>query len=158
MASPLITTLFTSQSTAADVVAGVDLHGVRAIVTGASSGLGIETARVLASAGADVTLGVRNTSAGSEVAESIHRSTGQRPSVGRLDLADRASITGFVESWDGPLHLLINNAGIVTAGLERTPEARERRKSAGWGPDRRAQLDRAHAKRCRLRRPRLHRP
>jgi NAD(P)-dependent dehydrogenase (short-subunit alcohol dehydrogenase family) len=125
MSSTLITTPFTADSTAADVVAGVDLHGVRAVVTGATSGLGIETARVLASAGADVTLGVRNTSAGGEVAQSIHRSTGQLPTVQRLDLADPASINAFLGGWDGPLHLLINNAGVVTAGLERTQQGRE---------------------------------
>ena len=53
-------------TTAAEIVADVDLHGRRAIVTGASSGIGIETARALASAGADVTLAVRNVQAGTE--------------------------------------------------------------------------------------------
>ncbi|HEX3957526.1 MAG TPA: SDR family NAD(P)-dependent oxidoreductase, partial [Trebonia sp.] len=55
----LIRTPFTGASTAADVIAGVDLTGRRAIVTGATSGIGTETARALASAGADVTLAVR---------------------------------------------------------------------------------------------------
>jgi len=58
-------------TTAAEVVADVDLHGRRAIVTGASSGIGTETARALASAGADVTLAVRNVQAGNEVANGI---------------------------------------------------------------------------------------
>jgi NAD(P)-dependent dehydrogenase (short-subunit alcohol dehydrogenase family) len=122
----LLTTPFTSSSTAEEVLRGIDLDGVHAIVTGASSGLGVETARALAAAGADVTLAVRNTEAGRAVAEEIERSgVSIRPRVARLDLADRGSVTGFVETWDGPLHLLINNAGLVTSGLERTAEGWE---------------------------------
>ncbi|MFI2642062.1 SDR family NAD(P)-dependent oxidoreductase [Streptomyces sp. NPDC018610] len=122
----LISTPFTSSSTADDVLRDIDLTGVRAIVTGASSGLGIETARALTAAGAEVTLAVRNTTAGDAVAETIGRSTGgTRPRVVRLDLADRVSVTRFVDAWGGPLHLLINNAGVVTGGLERTPEGWE---------------------------------
>ena len=64
----LITTSFTAATTADDVVRSIDLRGVRAIVTGASSGLGIETARALAASGADVTLAVRSTDAGNAVA------------------------------------------------------------------------------------------
>lgn len=104
----LITTPFSAASTADDVLAGVDLTGVRAIVTGASSGIGAETARALAAAGAEVTLAVRNPSAGA-----------------RLDLADQSSVRRFTNDWDGPLHLLVTNAGIVTGGLARTPEGWE---------------------------------
>jgi NAD(P)-dependent dehydrogenase (short-subunit alcohol dehydrogenase family) len=121
----LVTTGFSAASTAADVLVGVDLHGVRAVVTGASSGLGLETARALTAAGAQVTLAVRNTSSGDEVARAIQRSTSRRPAVGRLDLADRSSVASFLRAWEGPLHLLINNAGTVTAGLERTGDGRE---------------------------------
>ncbi|MET7685271.1 SDR family NAD(P)-dependent oxidoreductase [Streptomyces sp. NPDC005423] len=121
-----VSTPFTAASTAAEVLADIDLTGVRAIVTGGSSGIGTETARALASAGAEVTLAVRNTAAGDAVAESIARSTGGiRPRVVRLDLADRAGVTRFVDAWGGPLHLLINNAGVVTADLERTREGWE---------------------------------
>jgi len=121
-----ITTPFTARSTAADVLHGVDLSGVRAIVTGASSGIGIETARALTAAGAEVTLAVRNTRAGDAVADAIQTSTGAvRPQVRRLDLADRNSVKRFTDTWDGPLHLLVNNAGLVTGGLERTPEGWE---------------------------------
>ncbi|MER7968791.1 SDR family NAD(P)-dependent oxidoreductase [Streptomyces sp. NPDC096080] len=126
MAHALITTPFTASSTADEVLRGIDLAGVRAIVTGASSGLGTETARALAAAGADVTLAVRNTTAGDTVAGTIARSTGGiRPRVVRLDLADRTSVTRFTDAWHGPLHLLINNAGVVTGGLERTREGWE---------------------------------
>jgi NAD(P)-dependent dehydrogenase (short-subunit alcohol dehydrogenase family) len=125
MTSPRITTPFGADSTAADVLDGVDLTGVRAIVTGGSSGLGVETARALASAGADVTLAVRNTDAGDAVAGTIEHSEGRRPRVSRLDLADPASIAAFTASWEGPLHLLVNNAGLVTGGLERTSAGRE---------------------------------
>jgi NADPH-dependent 2,4-dienoyl-CoA reductase/sulfur reductase-like enzyme len=59
-----ITTPFTKESTADEVVAGIDLTGRRAIVTGGASGIGVETARALARAGAEVTLAVRNTEAG----------------------------------------------------------------------------------------------
>jgi cation diffusion facilitator CzcD-associated flavoprotein CzcO len=63
-AAALITTPFDQDSTAAEVVEGVDLSGKRAIVTGAASGIGVETARALAGAGAAVTLAVRKTGDG----------------------------------------------------------------------------------------------
>ena len=127
MAPPeLITTAFTATSTAADVLKGVDLTGLRAIVTGASSGIGVETARALAAAGAEITLAVRNTTTGARVADLIELRDGSaRPHVARLDLADRASVHEFVAGWEGSLHLLINNAGVVTGGLERTPQGWE---------------------------------
>ena len=69
----LISTRFDGSSTADEVIAGVDLSGLRAVVTGASSGIGAETARVLAVAGAEVTLAVRNLEAGAGVAAEINR-------------------------------------------------------------------------------------
>lgn len=122
----LITTEFNATSTAAEIVAGLDLSDVRAIVTGASSGIGIETARALASAGSEVTLAVRNVEAGKSVAQNIAESTGNsRVFVAPLDLADRASIAAFVKHWNGPLHLLINNAGVIPSALQRTAEGWE---------------------------------
>lgn len=121
----LITTPFDAGSTADDVVEGVDLHGRQAVVTGASSGLGVETARALAAAGATVTLAVRDVQAGAVSAEHIAAVTGRpRPQVSPLDLADPSSIAAFATGWDIPLDLLVNNAGLVTAGLLRS--------IAGW--------------------------
>lgn len=74
---PLITTRFDATSTADDVVRGLDLHGRQALVTGASSGLGAETARALTAAGAVVTLAVRNVGAGAAAAEHIAVATGR---------------------------------------------------------------------------------
>ena len=79
--TPLITTPFGFDSTAAEVAAGVDLDGRRAIVTGASSGIGIETARALADAGADLTLAVRNTEAGARIAATSQRRPATTPST-----------------------------------------------------------------------------
>ena len=65
---PEVKVPFGFDSTAADVVERIDMSGKRAIVTGGSSGIGIETARALASAGAAVTLAVRDTEAGRRTA------------------------------------------------------------------------------------------
>jgi NAD(P)-dependent dehydrogenase (short-subunit alcohol dehydrogenase family) len=114
MNEPRITTPFGFSSTAAEVIAGVDLSDKRAIVTGASSGIGVETARALASAGAAVTLAVRDTAAGERVAADIRASTGTTSvTVGALDLSDPSSVAAFVRGWGGPLHTLVNNAGVM---------------------------------------------
>jgi NAD(P)-dependent dehydrogenase (short-subunit alcohol dehydrogenase family) len=121
-----ITTPFGPKSTAAEVVAGIDLPGKRVIITGASSGIGIETARALAGTGADVTLAVRNTEAGEKVAAEITAVTWNRNlHVAQLDLADRSSIAAFVDGWKGPLHVLINNAGVMALPEQHTPEGWE---------------------------------
>ncbi|WP_086859442.1 SDR family NAD(P)-dependent oxidoreductase, partial [Streptomyces milbemycinicus] len=122
-----IHTPFGEESTAAEVIEGVDLTGKHAVVTGASSGLGAETARAFASAGASVTLAVRNTDAGERTAAEIRKATGNDTvQVGRLDLADRASVTAFTSAWTGPLHILVNNAGVMALPtLERTPDGWE---------------------------------
>ena len=121
-----ITTPFGATSTAAEVVAGVDLTGRRAVVTGGASGIGVETARALAGAGAEVTLAVRNTEAGDRTAADLVATTGNKQVyVAPLDLADRASVAAFVGGWDGPLHLLINNAGIMASPLMRTADGWE---------------------------------
>ncbi len=122
-----IVTPFGFHSTAAEVAAGIDLSGRRAIVTGGAGGIGVETARALAGTGAEVTLAVRNVDAGARAAADIASTTGNRAvRVARLDLTDRASIAAFVAAWDGPLHVLVNNAGIMALpALERTPNGWE---------------------------------
>jgi NAD(P)-dependent dehydrogenase (short-subunit alcohol dehydrogenase family) len=115
-----ITTPFDARSTAAEVIAGVDLTGKRAVVTGGASGIGLETARALAAAGAQVTLAVRNTDAGQRAAADIQATTGRDDiRVAHLDLTDRSPIDTFTADWTGPLHILVNNAGVL-ALPERT--------------------------------------
>ncbi|GAB3964457.1 SDR family NAD(P)-dependent oxidoreductase [Actinoallomurus acanthiterrae] len=121
-----VTTPFTAESTAAEVVAGIDLTGRRVIVTGGASGIGVETARALAGVGAEVTLAVRNEEAGRRTAEDIIETTGNKQVlVAPLDLADQASVAAFVAAWDGPLHILVNNAGVMASPETRTPEGWE---------------------------------
>jgi NAD(P)-dependent dehydrogenase (short-subunit alcohol dehydrogenase family) len=125
-ASTPITTPFHAGSTAAEVVDGIDLTGRRAIVTGGASGIGIETARALAGAGAEVTLAVRNLEAGQHTAADVTATTGNKQvHVAPLDLADQASIASFVAAWDGPLHILVNNAGLMASPEMRTPQGWE---------------------------------
>jgi NAD(P)-dependent dehydrogenase (short-subunit alcohol dehydrogenase family) len=86
----------------------------------------VETARSLARAGAEVTLAVRDADAGARTAADITATTGNSDvHVSALDLADRSSIVAFLEVWTGPLHLLVNNAGVVLSQLSRSPEGWE---------------------------------
>ncbi len=122
-----VTTPFGFSSTAAEVLADVDLSGKRAVVTGGASGIGLEGARALADAGAEVTLAVRNVEAGASAAKAITSST-RGPSVktAPLELTDLASIRSFCAAWDGPLHILVNNAGVMAVpNLELTFEGHE---------------------------------
>src|SRR6266403_1769355 len=89
------TTTYGPTTTAAEIVRDVDLHGQRVVVTGASSGIGVETAGALASTGADVTLAVRNLEAGSNVANGIADtlpSGAGALQVARLDPANGARV------------------------------------------------------------------
>ncbi|MFC0543252.1 SDR family NAD(P)-dependent oxidoreductase [Kutzneria chonburiensis] len=116
-----ITTPFGFASTADEVAAGIDLTGRRAVVTGGASGIGIETARTLAHAGAEVTLAVRDVGAGKRVAAGI----GGNVLVAHVDLADRRTVADFVAGWDGPLHILVNNAGVMAMPEQHTSEGWE---------------------------------
>jgi NAD(P)-dependent dehydrogenase (short-subunit alcohol dehydrogenase family) len=84
------------------------IGGRRFVVTGASSGLGLATARELARGGARVVLAVRDVTAGERVAAELGGAT----EIRALDLADLGSVRRFAESWDGDLDVLINNAGV----------------------------------------------
>jgi NAD(P)-dependent dehydrogenase (short-subunit alcohol dehydrogenase family) len=98
-----------------------DLTGRTIIVTGSTSGIGLATARALGKANATVVLAVRNEAKGNEVASSIPGTT----IVRALDLADLGSVRRFAEEWDGPIDVLINNAGVSSPTLERTKDGFE---------------------------------
>jgi NAD(P)-dependent dehydrogenase (short-subunit alcohol dehydrogenase family) len=87
-----------------------NLTGKRIIVTGATNGVGLGTARVLARAGAHVILAVRNTDLGAQRAAEIGGST----SIAKLDLADLSSVRAFPDLLDEDVDILINNAGGLT--------------------------------------------
>ena len=96
-----------------------DLTGTTAVVTGANSGIGFETASALARHGATVTLACRNVASADLAAERIrsgHKDVDVRGvdvRVAELDLSSLASVRRFAEAWQGPLNLLVNNAGVM---------------------------------------------
>ncbi|SCF24853.1 SDR family NAD(P)-dependent oxidoreductase [Micromonospora mirobrigensis] len=102
-------TPFTARTTAAEILAGVDLTGRRMIVTGGASGIGAETVRALAGAGAEVTVATRNPGAAGDLVAEFPG----RVRATALDLADLNSVDAFVAGWQGPLHTLVANAGIM---------------------------------------------
>ncbi|WP_399894547.1 SDR family NAD(P)-dependent oxidoreductase [Streptomyces sp. BBFR51] len=112
--TPLLTTPFHSHATATEVLDGVDLTGRRVVVTGGASGIGVETVRALATAGAEVTVAVRNPA----TAEPLVRDIAALPGPGSvraqaIDLADLGSVAAFVRGWQGPLDALVANAGVM---------------------------------------------
>lgn len=118
---------FGVHSTALDVVAGHDLSKKTAIITGGAGGLGVETARALASAGAQVVLAVRDVAAGGRVAEKLRAEFGAAVSAAELDLSNFESIRAFAKRWgDRPLQLLINNAGVMGGPLVYTADGLEK--------------------------------
>ena len=108
---------FGEKSRALEVVEGHDLTGKEVIVTGASSGIGIETVRALAKIGARVIIAARDLKRANEVAEDIIKSTGNKNiEVEELELGSLKSVHAFVDRFlakNRPLHILINNAGIM---------------------------------------------
>ncbi|HEX3005205.1 MAG TPA: SDR family NAD(P)-dependent oxidoreductase, partial [Angustibacter sp.] len=122
-----IRTPFGFSSTTADVTTGIDLTGKRVVVTGAASGIGIETTRAFAALGADTTMAVRNVDVGLRVAAEIIASTGNPDvHVQLLDLADLGTVSAFADRWHGPLDILVNNAGVMALpDLQRTAQGRE---------------------------------
>ncbi|MCE7070637.1 SDR family NAD(P)-dependent oxidoreductase [Dyadobacter sp. CY327] len=108
---------FHATSTADDVIKGIDLTGKIAIVTGGNTGIGLETTRVLATAGATVIVPARDI-------EKARKNLAGIPNVelGKIDFMDPASIDAFAASFmatNRPLHILINNAGIMWVPLRR---------------------------------------
>ncbi|WP_194410056.1 SDR family oxidoreductase [Microbacterium cremeum] len=100
------------------------LTGRRAVVTGASDGIGLRIATRLARAGAEVVLPVRNPAKGESASASIRAAApGAHIALQELDLSSLASITAFGEAMrrDGrPVHLLINNAGVMSPPSRQT--------------------------------------
>ena len=97
------------------------LDGKTAVVTGATSGIGLVAARELARVGAHVVLAVRNTRRGEELAAAMPGST----EVRHLDLTNLATVRAFAEAWEGDLDLLINNAGVMAVPEGRTADGFE---------------------------------
>ena len=124
-----ITSSFGYRSTALEVIAGHDLHGQTALVTGASSGLGIETCRALLQAGAEVIMAVRDPEKGELVAAQLRQDTNNPKAVVlELDLASLASVRTAakqtLEKWS-KLNLLINNAGVMATPFSHTTDGFE---------------------------------
>ncbi|MFB9908526.1 SDR family NAD(P)-dependent oxidoreductase [Allokutzneria oryzae] len=113
---------FDARSTAADVLDGIDLTGKLAVVTGGYSGIGLETTRVLAEAGAHVVVPARRPATAVEALEGI-----EGVETDELDLGDLDSVRGFAErflSSGRGIDILINSAGIMAC-----PETRV---GPGW--------------------------
>src|SRR5256885_826746 len=112
---------FDHQTTGEEVAAGHDLTGKMVVVTGASLGLGAETARIFARIGAELALAVRDVAAGEAVADAIAEESGRRPEVVPLDLADLDSVRACAaQLGNAPIHLLVNNAGVMAVPYGRT--------------------------------------
>jgi NAD(P)-dependent dehydrogenase (short-subunit alcohol dehydrogenase family) len=108
---------FGMRSTAADVLAGIDLAGRSVIVTGGYSGIGVETTRALAAAGAHVTVPARTPGKARAALAGL-----ANVELAALDLMDPISIDAFASNWQAQhseLHILICNAAIMAAPLER---------------------------------------
>jgi NAD(P)-dependent dehydrogenase (short-subunit alcohol dehydrogenase family) len=102
------------------------LDGKTAVVTGANSGLGYQTARQLAGHGAHVVMACRDAERGKAAVERLRA---DEPSADvelrPLDLADLSSVKTFAAGVDGPLHLLINNAGVMALPKRQTADGFE---------------------------------
>jgi NAD(P)-dependent dehydrogenase (short-subunit alcohol dehydrogenase family) len=119
---------FSPTTTAQETLSGIDLTGKVAIVTGGYSGIGLETTRALAEAGATVVIPARTPDKASQALRGI-----PRVEQGRLDLLDPASIDAFADEFlasNRPLHMLINNAGIMATPLTRDSRGYESQFSA----------------------------
>ena len=120
----MITSGLDPYTDASVLVEGKDLTGQTAIVTGGATGIGIETVKALAGAGAEVVIAVRKRDLGEAAAKEVNAALGaERARVGMLDLQDLASVAAFTRAWgDKPLNMLINNAGVMACPLAYTAD------------------------------------
>ena len=95
--------------------------GRTVVITGATSGIGFAAAKVLTDRGARAVLAVRDQAKGADAVRRLGGLAEVRP----LDLADLSSVRAFADGWDGPIDLLINNAGVMAVPLGRTAEGFE---------------------------------
>jgi NAD(P)-dependent dehydrogenase (short-subunit alcohol dehydrogenase family) len=122
---------FNTKTTALEVIEAykTNLNGYECIITGASTGIGIETARALAKAGARVIIGARDVDKAEKVAETLRKETNNNQiEVELLELSSLKSVNEFVRrflSKNRPLHILINNAGIMHGPLTYTKDGFE---------------------------------
>lgn len=105
-------TTYNRYSTAEEVARTTNLAGRQVVLTGATSGLGTETARVLALAGANLVLGVRNVDAGKELAATLGATASGEIKALHLNLSDLDSVVQFADQITGSVNILINNAGV----------------------------------------------
>lgn len=108
---------FNAASTNLDVIKGIDLYGKNVIVTGGNTGIGLETVKTLANAGATVIVPARNIAKATENLQGI-----ENIEIEEMDLMNSGSIDAFIEKFlasGRSLHLLINNAGIMFVPLRR---------------------------------------
>jgi NAD(P)-dependent dehydrogenase (short-subunit alcohol dehydrogenase family) len=120
---------FGESTTATAVIEGTDLSGKVAVITGASGGIGLETARALASAGATVVLGNRDEAKAAAAADDIRRALPDaKVELGTLDLTSLDSVRQFA-AWVAEHHervdLLVNNAGVMATPFDRTADGFE---------------------------------
>jgi len=120
---------FGRDTTTTEVLAGIDLDGKLALVTGGSGGLGAETAQALASQRARVVITARDVAKGEEVARRIRQSTGNDGiEVEELELGSLASVRAFAERFlarHGALQILVNNAGVMACPFAKTEDGFE---------------------------------
>ncbi|KAK4432374.1 Short-chain dehydrogenase B, chloroplastic [Sesamum alatum] len=120
---------FGSASTAEQVTQGIDASNITAIITGGASGVGLETARVLALRNAHVIIAARNMEAASEAKQLILKDNhNARVDVLMLDLASLKSVKAFADNFIAlnlPLNILINNAGIMFCPYELSEDGIE---------------------------------